>query len=57
VDNRVIATARVVEPVAGRLQESAPQATQDNSPKLEGLTDLERAQLIAGLMNARARDQ
>ena len=51
MDPRLIATVPVLEKVVPALRESA--ATADSSdPRFEGLTDLERAQFVAGLTNA-----
>lgn len=51
MDNRVIATLPVMQKVVPAFQESARQADSSDS-RFEGLTELERAQLVAGLANA-----
>ena len=52
VDNRRIATVPVMEKVVNRFQEAAPDATETVDPRFAGLTDLEKARLVAGLNNA-----
>jgi hypothetical protein len=51
VDNRVIATTPVMGNVISRFQEAAPQTSPDD-PRFAGMSDLERARLVAGLNNA-----
>src|SRR5712691_8107695 len=54
MDNGVIATTAVVERVIDRFQnEAAPEIHPDTDPRFEGITDLEKAGLVAGLNNAR----
>jgi Calcineurin-like phosphoesterase len=52
VDTRIIATTRVLDPIIRRFQEAAPDAHPARDPRFEGLTDVQRASLVAGLTNA-----
>lgn len=52
VDNRRIATVPVMEKVVSGFQEAAPDASEAVDPRFEGLTDVEKARLVAGLNNA-----
>jgi hypothetical protein len=51
VDNRLIATLPVLERIVPAFRESV-QTADPADPRFEGMTELQRAQLVAGLTNA-----